>query len=159
MKAATISSKGCVLVILLLAVFVCSCNSHVLYEKEKTFDAGWKMDSAAVFDVAVGDTSRIMDFILTFSHTDDYPCCNLWLFASVENLESNRIETDTIELYMADYDGRWFGKKSGDVFNVSTYYRHHVKMAETGNYRFSFRQGMRFDNLQSIKVITLTITN
>ena len=145
------------LFILLVTVF--SCNSNVLFEEHIVFDYGWHKDSAAVFDVALNDTTLVMDFILTFKHTDNYPYSNLWLFNSIYDFNNTNLQTDTIDLFIASPTGQWFGKKQGGVYNVSTYYRNNVKMAATGNYKFSFRQGMRVNNLEDIKEVTFKIIN
>ena len=142
---------------ILVGITLLSCNSDVIYKGNITYDSGWHKDSAAVFDVALNDTSLVMDFILTFSHTEDYSFRNLWLFNSVADAENNILQTDTIELYIASSNGQWFGRKKGDVYRVSTYYKNNVKMSSQGNYRFTFQQGMRVDNLEDIREVAFEI--
>ena len=148
-----------IILLLLFSLFQFSCRNNVFFESAVTFEQGWHKDSVAVFNVSIQDTSRVMDFILTFKHLEDYGFCNLWIFASVENLELNTVQKDTLELYMSYPDGRWFGRKSGKYRYISTYYKHNAKMANPGNYIFKFQQGMRVDNIKEIKEVELTISD
>ena len=151
------SSNRFFFISILIGITLLSCNNNTLNNEHIAFSSGWHKDSAAVFDVALNDTSLVMDFILTFSHTEDYPFRNLWLFNSVADADNNILQTDTIELYIASPNGQWFGRKKGNVYRVSTYYRNNVKMANPGNYKFTFRQGMRVDNLEDIKDVAFEL--
>lgn len=147
------------LLILTVSLFLVliSCKNNIVYKSEINYESGWHKDSTAVFEVFLADTTQVMDFILTFSHSDKYRYCNLWIFTSVENFEYQTHLKDTIELFMAYPDGRWFGKKKRDNFEISTYYKHNVKMTHPGNYRFEFQQGMRVDNIEEINKVYFKI--
>jgi gliding motility-associated lipoprotein GldH len=140
---------------LLLVQF--SCHNNDIFKSTVTLESGWHKDSSAVFDVFIADTSKVMDFILTFKHSEDYMFCNLWIFASTENIEYNIFQKDTIEFFMSYDDGRWFGKKKGKLRYISTYFKHNVKVSHSGNYNFKFQQGMRVDNIDEIKEVSFKI--
>jgi gliding motility-associated lipoprotein GldH len=148
------------LAIIWLSVFCfvhISCKNDYIFNSAVTFETGWHKDTSAVFNVYIPDTSKVMDFILTFKHLEDYGFCNLWIFASTENIEYNTLQKDTIELFMSYDDGRWFGKKKGKYRYISTYFKHDVKVSHPGNYIFQFRQGMRVDNIEEIKEVSFKI--
>ena len=142
---------------ILLFFALISCENSTVYKSSINYESGWHKDSIAVFEVMLTDTAQVMDFILTFSHIDKYRYNNFWIFASVENFESKTLHTDTIELFMAYPDGSWFGKKKGENFEISTYYKHAVKIMHPGNYRFEFRQGMRIENLEEMNNVSFKI--
>ena len=146
----SVATKTLTFISLLLLL---SCQNNVIYESEILYENGWHKDSCAVFNIFIDDTTQITDFILTFKHTDNYPYQNLWLFVTVDELENKTHIKDTLELYMANINGQWFGKKKGKNYFVSTYYKYAVKTAYKGNYRFEFQQGMRLDNIEEIKSV------
>jgi len=145
------------LTICAISLFFISCENNIIYKSSITYESGWHKDSTAVFEVIFADTAQVMDFILTFSHRDEYRFCNLWLFTSVENFEYQTLHKDTLELIMSYPDGRWFGKKKGENLEISTYFKHAVKMAHPGKYKFEFQQGMRVDNLEQINKVYFKI--
>ncbi|MCL2073173.1 MAG: gliding motility lipoprotein GldH [Marinilabiliaceae bacterium] len=145
---------------IVLSIFVMiSCGNNVIYESQVDFEKGWHKDTSAIFNVFIDDTVKITDFLLTFKHTDNYPYRNLWLFVSVDEPENNTHLKDTLELYMAHTRGEWFGKKKGKNYYVTTYYKHAVKTAYRGNYKFEFRHGMRIDIIDDIKGIEFKIVS
>jgi len=146
-----------ILAIPLLFFIYISCENNIIYKSAINYESGWHKDSIATFEVLFADTAQVMDFILTFRHTEDYRYCNLWLFTSVENFEYQTLLKDTLELIMAYTNGSWFGKKKGENREISTYYKHAVKMAHPGNYKFEFQQGMRVDNLEEINKVSFKI--
>jgi len=149
--------RTCVAFTLILVVISCCKNYN--YKDSINFDSGWHKDSTVIFDVFIEDTSKVMDLILTFRHSDEYMYNNLWIFASVENIEFQTYQNDTIEFYMGYPDGRWFGKKKGKFRYLSAYYKNAVKMANPGNYKFQFRHGMRIDNLDEISGLEFKVIN
>lgn len=80
-----------------------------------------------------------------------YPYQNLWLFCN-EELPFGPLIRDTIECTLADEYGKWFGHGIS-LFQSSFPIRKQYLFPHTGQYTFSFRQGMRDDALTGIQEI------
>ncbi|MGY8988379.1 MAG: gliding motility lipoprotein GldH, partial [Flavobacteriales bacterium] len=89
-------------------------------------------------------------------HTTDYEFQNLFLFIKAE-------KTDTLELLLANKEGKWLGKGIGDVREVEAVYRKEKVFTKKGNFTFEIEQAMRYaalekiQHLNNIKAIGLSI--
>ncbi len=141
----------------LLLLLFAGCGPDVVYEEYVTIpDGGWNKDSMASFHVKLDDISHYYDILIDVRNKSDYPNSNLWLFVDVTSPKGKTIR-DTINLYLANEHGKWIGSGWGDLFLVQYPYRRNVKFAEPGEYKFNIIQGMRYDELEGINDIGLTI--
>jgi gliding motility-associated lipoprotein GldH len=67
------------------------------------------------------------------------------------------IARDTIELTLADYDGRWLGSGMGSVKFSRFLLQKDVRFKQKGNYLFTLEQAMRVNELNGIRDIGLRI--
>jgi gliding motility-associated lipoprotein GldH len=140
-----------VVLFLIMIAFLYSCATDVVFTETKTFsENGWHKNDTAKYVVSITDTTQVLDIGFSFIHTNDYNYSNLWLFLTVLGPDefSGR---DTLELFIAQPDGRWYGKSSGGGYEVSALYKHGIKMSKPGKYEFSVIQGMRRDVLPDIE--------
>ena len=84
-----------------------------------------------------------------------YPYQNLWVFCS-EELPIGPLKRDTIECLLADEFGKWYGDGIS-LFQSSFPIRSAYYFPVKGQYTFSFRQGMRNDQLPGIQEIGLRV--
>ena len=68
-------------------------------------------------------------------------------------LPDGRISRDTLELTLADYDGRWLGSGIGSVKFSKFLFRKGIRFKQKGHYRFELEQAMRVKELKGIKDI------
>ncbi len=140
-----------------LLLMFASCGPDVIYEDYVTIpEGGWSKDSMASFNVKIDDVNTYYDIFINVRNKSDYPNSNIWLFIDVTSPEGKTIR-DTINCYLADEHGKWIGSGWGDLFLVHYPYRRNVKFAEPGDYRFNIIQGMRYDELEGIHNIGITI--
>ncbi len=141
----------------LLLLLFAACGPDVIYEDYVTIpEGGWSKDSMASFRVNIDDVNTYYDIFINVRNKSDYPNSNIWLFIDVTSPEGKTIR-DTINCYLADEHGKWTGSGWGDLFLVHYPYRRSVKFAEPGEYRFNIIQGMRYDELEGIHNIGITI--
>jgi gliding motility-associated lipoprotein GldH len=138
-------------------LFFSGCNSGVAYNETVEFSSeGWHKDNSTVFTAEITDTTKVFDIGLTFKHNDDYPYSNLWLFLTVTGPGELNVR-DTLELFLAEPDGRWLGRKRGGSLEISALYQHDVKMAQPGAYTFRVVHGMRRALLPDIESVEFWI--
>ncbi|PWD99172.1 gliding motility lipoprotein GldH [Marinilabilia rubra] len=143
------------LVLLLISLF--SCNQGAIYEEKYEFAGnGWYKDSVVTFNPVLEDTSKVLNLGFSMEHSNDYPYSNLWLFIEVKSPDGH-MQTDTMEYFLAEPDGRWIGKGNDDSRLLYWLYKRGVKLSTPGTYSFSIRQGMRRADLFGIHSFSLWV--
>ena len=138
------------LLMLGLLVIAGACDRNRLYDRSLALpEKGWHKDSVAAFTVTVEDTSRLYDFYITLRNTDDYEFRNFYLFLNTR-LPNNNVMRDTLELILADKEGKWLGKGFGAVHDYQIRIRENLKFPLSGEYRFGIEQAMRKEKLKGI---------
>ena len=66
------------------------------------------------------------------------------------DLPDGRTATDTLELVLADSQGRWYGSGLGDLLWYRIPYKRGVKFPLPGVYQFKLEQAMRVEALPAI---------
>ena len=74
---------------------------------------------------------------------------NIWFFM-MSSSPDGHIHKDTIEVSLAQEDGKWFGKKSGETFKMDVYFKKQIRFPKAGVYTFEIAQGMRDKELKGI---------
>lgn len=135
----------------------CSPSETVLVDKVQTIPKeGWKIEEPVRFEMEVTDTLQYCDVYITVRHNTDYEWMNLFLFLKTyyPNQEFSR---DTLECFLADEAGYWFGKGSTSIKNCDMLFKRNVKFNQLGHYVFEFTQGMRTNNLNNIMDVGIRI--
>jgi gliding motility-associated lipoprotein GldH len=81
---------------------------------------------------------------------------NLFLFLKTyyPNFEFSR---DTLECFLSDETGRWFGRGGSSVKNCIWLFKGNVVFPQKGHYKFEFIHGMRTENLKNIMDLGMKI--
>jgi len=130
--------------LLILAISLISCDNTV-YKNYYSFEnASWNSDSLKSFDFEIMDTLATYSLSLNFRHSIDYEYQNLFVFVSGE-------VNDTIELMLADKNGKWKGSGISDVREFT----HSLKKAKTfskkGKHSINIEQAMRYGASEKIQ--------
>jgi gliding motility-associated lipoprotein GldH len=150
------------LILLNFFVFCCislvlSCNQGTYYNAEIDIPSGkWNMDSAATFITEIPDTSQQFDIQLAISNSNEYRYSNVWFFIKSKSPEGFT-HIDTIDIPLAENNGKWFGDKSGKYYRQEIFYKKQIRFPKPGIYRFEIVQGMREPDLRGIYKIEFTI--
>jgi len=131
--------------IFVFAVIFISCNNNIVFDDYKTFENQTRnADSIIVWSYSVIDTISKNQLVIKVRHTTDYEFQNLFLFIKAE-------KTDTLELLLANKEGKWLGKGIGDVREVEVVYRKDKVFPKKGNFTFEIEQAMRYGELEKIQ--------
>jgi len=147
------------LICLLCCIYLVSCsssNNAVLYDSVAIPETGWAIDHPVRFVVDIKDTTQLYDIFVTLRHNTDYEWMNLFLFLKTyyPNLEFSR---DTLECFLSDETGRWFGRGGASVKSCIMLFKGNVRFPQEGRYQFEFIHGMRTENLQNIMDLGMKI--
>jgi len=138
--------------IFILASITCllSCHRNIIYtDTHDMQDKIWKLPDAPVFEVPIKDTVTVINVIFTIRTGPSYPFRNIYLFVSTTSPNGSVI-TDTLQYYLADNKGNWYGKGFGDIHELSLPYKSNVFFPEKGTYRFKIQHGMRIEDLKGV---------
>ena len=128
-------------------VMFISCDNNIVFDDYKTFEnQTWNSDSIIIWDYSVIDTISKNQLVIKVRHSTEYEFQNLFLFIKAE-------KTDTLELLLANKEGKWLGKGIGDVREVEVVYRKDKVFTKKGNYSFKIEQAMRYGAAEKIQVL------
>jgi gliding motility-associated lipoprotein GldH len=134
-----------------------ACNRGLVYEETRQMeDKAWYKDSLAMFQSVIEDTSTVFNIGFSLEHNNDYPYSNMWLFVDVESPDGY-MQTDTMEFFLAEPDGRWLGQGNDKSRTANWLYKPGVKLRQPGEYSFSVRHGMRRNILDGVLSLSLWI--
>ena len=132
-----------------LVVGFVSCQNENKKEDYHSFKNNtWNTDSIVSFELDNIDTTSSHDLYLMVRHTTNFKFQNLFLFTNFEN------QQDTLELFLSEKSGRWFGKGFGEIKELKIRIKENVNFKENQDQIFSVEQAMRHEDLE--KIINLT---
>ena len=133
------------LVLIGTIVMFISCNNNIVFEDYSAFkNQTWNADSSVVFNYFIADTICKNQIVIKVRHTTDYEFQNLFLFVKAE-------KTDTLELLLANKEGKWLGKGVGDVREVEFVYVKDKVFPKKGEFTFEIEQAVRYGELEKIQ--------
>ncbi len=128
-----------------------SCSSGVVFEQIEEVDSeGWNYAKPVTVAFSTPDTSNRYNLIFDIRITHEYAYQNLWLFIETTEPDGSK-HTDSIDCPMAYPDGRWLGNGLGDLIDNPILVYRNFKFAETGEYTFKIKHGMRNDYLENVQ--------
>jgi gliding motility-associated lipoprotein GldH len=139
-------------VVLLISIIVSlsNCSDNYIYHSEIEIPEGkWQNSFAATFKPELNDTSQLYDINLSISNSNDYRYSNIWLFIKSVSPEGYS-KIDTLEVIIAEDDGKWMGKKNDNLYTSEIHFKRKVRFPKTGIYTFEIIQGMRDLELKNI---------
>jgi gliding motility-associated lipoprotein GldH len=130
--------------LLILAISLISCDNTV-YESYYSFEnESWNSDSLKSFDFEIIDTLATYSLSLNVRHSIDYEYQNLFVFVSGE-------VNDTIELMLADKNGKWKGSGISDVREFTHSLKKDRTFSKKGKYSINIEQAMRYGASEKIQ--------
>ena len=114
-----------------------SCDSGI-YEEYHSFDNHiWNTDSVIEFSYTIPDTTKKYDLSLKLRHSIEYEFQNLFIF-----LYSKK--KDTIEINLADKNGKWIGRGVSDIREVEYTFEKGRVFLKKGEHQLRIEQAMRY---------------
>jgi gliding motility-associated lipoprotein GldH len=131
---------------LISCVVLLSCNNADYTDSMQMPGKKWELMNIPSFNVPVDDTLNSHDVIFTIRTGSAYPFRNIYLFVQTTSPDGKFI-TDTLEYFLADEKGNWFGKGFGDIHELNLPYKSNVYFPLKGTYQFNIQHGMRIEDL------------
>ena len=145
------------IIMLLSILLISACNSPTVYQDQQSPGTeSWDFREPLLFEVSIDDTLALHELHLIVRNNTDYAYSNLFLFLDIR-FPDNTLLRDTIECFLADKTGKWTGKGFGSIKTNQFLFRDEVWFPFKGTYTFSFRHGMREEEISGITDIGIRI--
>jgi len=152
------SRSRIIVAVLLLATAATACNRGIQYSENHRIEEGrWNMHDPAKYSCTVDDTVMTYDIGLSLRTTTDYPYRNIYIFM-VTTFPSGTSVTDTLHAMVTDEKGRWLGKGTGNIRELTVPFKSKVWFPEAGEYHFRVMHGMRDTVLTGVRDIGMKIS-
>ena len=146
--------KKLIYILLLLAFASCTTDS---FDKRTVIpEAEWRQEDRVAFDVDINDTISGYVFGIGLRHLEHYRYSYLFVFLHTRRPNGN-VTHDTIECTLATPEGRWIGKGSGSMRDLTVPLNENLRFPLTGTYHFEIEQAMREPVLKGISDIGIYI--
>lgn len=134
----------------LFVVLLSGCDSNRIYEENfEVADNIWKADDVKKFSFEITDTVNALDIFINLRTTIDYPYGNLYIFLYSE-YPNGYTDKDTLNLILAEPDGKWLGNSSGTVVENQILISRGGRFPGTGDYTFKIQHAMSDENLPEV---------
>ena len=144
-----------------LVVFAClsSCDEgEVYYRFHPIKNSSWSKQATANFliDSLTVDPDKRYDIVLEIVNNNQYLYQNIWLLVQ-QNITDTTFVSDTVEITLADSHGKWLGKGSAGLYQLSVPYKASVALDSTRAYLVRIRQVMKDNPIKGIEKVGVLI--
>jgi gliding motility-associated lipoprotein GldH len=151
------TSKYLLTFLFLLIWLIYACDKNILYTDSKSMpDEEWSLDNIPAFNPEISDTIVSNNIFFTLRTGSSYPYRNIYLFVTTISPAGKSI-TDTLQYFLADEKGKWYGKGFGDIHELNLPFKTNVYFPSKGVFTFKIRHGMRTEILKGVYDIGLRI--
>jgi gliding motility-associated lipoprotein GldH len=109
----------------------------------------WALTNVPSFEIPVSDTLSGNNIFFTIRTGTSYPFRNIFLFVTTTSPDGKSI-TDTLQYYLADEKGKWYGKGFGKIHELELPYKSNIYFPVKGSYLIKVKQGMRTEDLRDV---------
>ena len=132
------NSNLCLKSILLLFVAsaLIACDKQTVYHSFQSIPAeGWLQKDTLSFNVEVPDSFTYYKLSVEIRNRNDYPYQNLTLSISCHTPDSTALPTDTLQITLANKEGKWKGTGWGSLYQ-SEFPIGSIQIGKPGIYQF-----------------------
>ncbi len=145
------------LIPVLLLTVLSSCGRDIVFSGSAAMDKNtWDLMNKVTFEVPVSDTVHSNNIFFTIRTGTSYPYRNIYLFVTTMSPDGKTIG-DTLQYFLADEKGEWYGKGFGDIKELNLPYKSNVYFPKKGTYRFTLQHGMRTQELKGVYDFGLSV--
>jgi len=129
--------------ILLLLIFLVSCQSGVTYSEYVSLPNGWTKNEPVTFLIEENDTLAKKNLFIMLRNDEHYEFSNIYLIAKMEVPNSDKVIVDTLQYEMATPEGKWLGDGYSAVKESKLWYKEQFVFPAKGKYNIKIEQAMR----------------
>lgn len=144
------------IVFFVVAGFIMACNNNNLVDTNESIPHNnWEYRQAASANVMVKDSLTRYSIRFKLRHTASYRYGNLYALVKIKGPGLNK--TTRYQFKLAQSDGLWLGKGSGDIYEQSFPLLTDFSFPKRGNYQLEVEQNMRDNPLTGISDVGISV--
>lgn len=128
--------------IVLIAVFLFSCDKERVFDDYKSVGDAWKKDSIVTFAFDQQDTTKLYNLFVNLRGNEKYQFSNLFMIVALEQ-PGGLTKVDTLQYQMTNPDGTLLGEGFSDIKESKLFYKEKMKFPKLGNYKVHIQQAVR----------------
>lgn len=128
--------------IVLIAMFLFSCDKERVFDDYKSVGDAWKKDSIVSFSFEQPDTTKLYNLFVNLRGNEKYQFSNLFLIVALEQ-PGGLTKVDTLQYQMTNPDGTLLGEGFSDIKESKLFYKEKMKFPKLGNYKVLIQQAVR----------------
>lgn len=142
--------------VLLMLLLLTGCINNTLIDVNMDVpENGWTYAKSLRTTINVEDTSVAYNVFFKMRNTADYRYSNIYIIMRLNG--DNFTKSDRYQYQLAQADGKWLGKGSGDLYSSNFLLLSRFKFPKAGKYSFELEQNMRDNPLTGISDVGITI--
>ncbi len=143
--------------LILFFIILISCDAKRVFEQNVAFkNESWNYKDTVHFNVNIADTIHAYNIFINIRNTGSYEYSNIFLFITTYAPNGNFVK-DTFEITLADKQGKWIGKGTGNILSIQFPYKMNIKFPYRGIYMFNIQHAMWNEDLHGITDVGLRV--
>ena len=144
--------------LLLITMLAGSCTdpNSIIDTNTEIADHNWSYVNRVNFDVKIDDEKAAYNQYLNLRVTGNYKYSNIFVLV-YQITPDKKTQTTRFEVKLANPDGEWLGKGSGNLYSYQVLLRKDYRFPAKGVYRFQIEQNMRDNPLHEISDVGLRV--
>ncbi len=156
MKQAVNIFRGLVLLALISYLAGCGRGNTIIDKNNDVENHNWTYVNKFKYDVAIDDANVAYNIAINLRVTGDYKYSNMFILLTQVDPDK-KSKTTRFELKLADKDGAWLGKGSGNLYSFQQPVISGYKFPAKGTYTFYIEQNMRDNPLREVSDVGLRV--
>ncbi len=143
---------------LVITVFFTSCeDTKTIVDTNLEMNShDWSYLNKVRIPVTIQNESIAYNVYVNLRHTADYKYSNIFLLIETTGPDGKKT-TERKEFTLAQPDGEWLGKGSGNMYSYQLPYKMDYRFAKKGKYTFQLEQNMRDNPLREITDVGIRV--
>ena len=140
----------------LLLLAGCTTKNAIIDQNSEVPDHNWTYLNKFKYDVKIDDEKTPYNLYMNLRVTADYKYSNIFVLIT-QTGPDKKAEVKRYELKLANKDGEWLGKGSGNLYSYQSPFRTNYKFPAKGVYHFYIEQNMRDNPLREVSDVGLRV--
>jgi gliding motility-associated lipoprotein GldH len=140
----------------MLSLSACTDPKSLLDQNTEVANHNWAYQDRVKFTVKIDDEKIPYNLFVNLRITADYKYSNMFVLVTQIGPDK-KADTKRYEIPLANKDGEWLGKGSGNLYSYQYPFLSDFKFAAKGVYTFEIEQNMRDNPLKEVSDVGLKV--
>ena len=134
----------------------CRDKNAIIDQSSEVPNHNWTYLNKFKYDVKIDDEKISYNLYMNLRVTADYKYSNIFVLIT-QTRPDKKAEVRRYELKLANKDGEWLGKGSGNLYSYQSLFRSNYKFPAKGVYHILIEQNMRDNPLREVSDVGMRV--